>query len=1098
MKTLLLWLALVPLVLLDLRSQSISNQTYISSIRTFGTNVVVQVQLPTGAKRVTLESRSRFVAGTWTPRRVLMPKAGETQLSFSIPISEATEALRAVVDDESSLPLPSAFYSLQQIFGEQLSGSSPITTIAPSTKGPLALVSDSSSRTESTTRTVSESDIWKFSGSHLYFFNQYRGLHVFDVSNPAKPVLKGRLPLTSYGEQLHVLPATLPTDNWLALITQQDCQWDASEVLLVRSENGKPTLSSRLPVPGRVLETRLIGDILLLATQTWSNRTEMTAIPITVVTSIDLANPETPVVRYTGTFPFVPTAIHATDQLLFVATQPGWSWWFPSETASPKTHTVLVFDVSDPLGKINYTGSFPTSGRVDDKFKFGLDRDVLTVVSQVDSRWSQMGIPLAPSRVVLETFSIENPANPYRLATLNLVTNESVFATRFDAGRAYVVTFRRVDPLWIVDLSDPKKPTVRGELSVPGWSTYIEPFGDRLLAMGVELGRAAISLFDVADPAAPALLSKVFLGEGWSWSEANIDEKAFRVFPDSNLALLPWFGRLGTNDWFQGIQLLDFTRDSLQLRGTINHAASARRATLVDKHVLSISGAEILSADISNRDKPAVQAAIDLGRPVDRVLVAGDHLIQLTGGRWESASGQLSPLTVDLSLETDPETSIAKLKLSNASLIGADYRSNQLYLLQKFDDTYRTEQKISEKEVASWVKLPAILRNFTNSVITANPPLFLPETNFVVIVYEDWPAPILVTNTVSYTNFIGVNITGLTTLTVVTVGTNLVVAGSTSVSNSLEGWYGSWNIALWPSESTLLFTGTQGGGMILDFIRPRDGFVGGGRPWYGGDSGRLLAFDVSKVSTPKLASDLTLDTGSSRTLFLSGTRLFLGGVKSHYLPPVIKPDSTNGTKLPWWEQYGSWSSSYPLRVVDYADPTEPLARPELLLPGELSGISHHGNLLYARTNQWTSEASLSALTALAYDGVSVSFVDSRKFPKGSATPLLVRPDGRILIGDDNTLETWSLNRDGKLVTSGSIKVPNPISGFQTIGSTILAETGDILLRIETSQDPITLSGQSIRPCSLWFDASTANASPSGGLWIARSDYGLWYLAFHPL
>jgi uncharacterized secreted protein with C-terminal beta-propeller domain len=87
--------------------------------------------------------------------------------------------------------------------------------------------------------------------------------------------------------------------------------------------------------------------------------------------------------------------------------------------------------------------------------------------------------------------------------------------------------------------------------------------GDRLIAMGVELGRAAVSLFDVSNPDAPKLAAKVFLGDGWSWSEANADEKAFRVFPEHGLVLLPWHGRQGTNGWFQGVQLLDFTKDSL-------------------------------------------------------------------------------------------------------------------------------------------------------------------------------------------------------------------------------------------------------------------------------------------------------------------------------------------------------------------------------------------------------------------------------------------------------------------------------------------------------------------------------------------------------
>jgi hypothetical protein len=239
-----------------------------------------------------------------------------------------------------------------------------------------------------------------------------------------------------------------------------------------------------------MIESRLIGDVLVLATQGWTNRSVLVtnvttgngfvfdsgvvrpsdglrwtnvvsmfvSEAFTLVSSVDLSDPAVPVVRSSIRSTESPTAIHATDRLLFVAKSSNAFGWFDGLGfgQAVTTNIVEVFDVSDRSGLLRRTGSFSTSGRVADKFKFGLDGEVLTVVSQVDGRWNGNASGFQPPRVVLETFSMTDPAAPVRLGQLNLVTNENVFATRYDAGRAYVVTFRQVDPLWIVDLADGK------------------------------------------------------------------------------------------------------------------------------------------------------------------------------------------------------------------------------------------------------------------------------------------------------------------------------------------------------------------------------------------------------------------------------------------------------------------------------------------------------------------------------------------------------------------------------------------------------------------------------------------------------------------
>jgi uncharacterized secreted protein with C-terminal beta-propeller domain len=121
---------------------------------------------------------------------------------------------------------------------------------------------------------------------------------------------------------------------------------------------------------------------------------------------------------------------------------------------------------------------------------------------------------------------------------------ERIFAVRFIGPSAYVVTFRRVDPLYVVDLRDPSHPKASGELKINGYSAYLHPAGDgMLIGVGQDAtgeGQATgtqVSLFDVRDPANPRRLSAYKVGEGSS--EAEFDPHAFLYWPASGLTVLP-------------------------------------------------------------------------------------------------------------------------------------------------------------------------------------------------------------------------------------------------------------------------------------------------------------------------------------------------------------------------------------------------------------------------------------------------------------------------------------------------------------------------------------------------------------------------------
>jgi len=99
---------------------------------------------------------------------------------------------------------------------------------------------------------------------------------------------------------------------------------------------------------------------------------------------------------------------------------------------------------------------------------------------------------------------------------------QEVFGVRFVGDTGYVVTFRQVDPLHVLDLSDPTAPTEEGELKLPGFSRYLHPLSeDRLLGIGEEDGRVKTVIFDVSDPTDPTIEHSRVLRAHWSAAVDN-------------------------------------------------------------------------------------------------------------------------------------------------------------------------------------------------------------------------------------------------------------------------------------------------------------------------------------------------------------------------------------------------------------------------------------------------------------------------------------------------------------------------------------------------------------------------------------------------
>lgn len=167
----------------------------------------------------------------------------------------------------------------------------------------------------------------------------------------------------------------------------------------------------------------------------------------------------------------------------------------------------------------------------------------------------------------------------------NIAPTEDIRSVRFDGDRAFLVTFKRTDPLFSLDLSNPAAPRVAGELKIPGFSTYLH-FMDRdhLLAMGLESdGRnfdgIQLQMFDVANLAEPKLMHKTVIGNRGTTSDALTNHLAFNYSPEKNMLALPMtvcedgeVGRYGDRMTFSGLYVYNVTKDSgFSWLGGISH-----------------------------------------------------------------------------------------------------------------------------------------------------------------------------------------------------------------------------------------------------------------------------------------------------------------------------------------------------------------------------------------------------------------------------------------------------------------------------------------------------------------------------------------------
>ncbi len=417
------------------------------------------------------------------------------------------------------------------------------------------------------------------------------------------------------------------------------------------------------------------------------------------------------------------------DMMLLAEPANDWWWYWRNDDFRDETN-IHAFDISEP-SETTYIGSGRVDGTVQDQFSLSEHNGSIRVAS-TSSNWGRwwmdggevavtvdmadgvaVGAPESTEARQAAEPSTECDGTENRVTVLQAASNgslqetgkidgiacgETIWSARFIGERAYLVTFRNIDPLWVIDLADPADPKILGELEVPGVSTYIHPVNENTLmtigigpanedGTGLDWSKTQISLFDVSDPSNPTLadsqpLSPGYTDEdcpqlwncGWSWSssEATYEHKAFTYWAPKDMLAVPLSthryvydtvvidGKTYTYSGYEFVSMLklisvDAENQTLDMHGTVNHSAfyngdsgyggwwsgttSVRRSIFMGDYIYSFSAA---GAMVHGVDALNLTASVELPgyEPADPYYYEDSSVTEpANGGSDDETSG---------------------------------------------------------------------------------------------------------------------------------------------------------------------------------------------------------------------------------------------------------------------------------------------------------------------------------------------------------------------------------------------------------------------------------------------------------------------------
>jgi uncharacterized secreted protein with C-terminal beta-propeller domain len=457
---------------------------------------------------------------------------------------------------------------------------------------------------------VDESDIVKTDGEYLYQVKNYEIIIV--KAYPANELkVIARIPLLQHPREMYIdhnqliliqdaaprydYPYPAPLDSASKSIMPPLYPISHNRVLVTvydTSDKANPVKTDEFGTPGAYLSSRKIDNSIYVISN------ENVYQPFEPVYSINGQNYTKPYdqIRY-----FPDMRLNSYVSIAQVRLSPNGSK-LSLETFLGSSENVYCSTDNLYVAASHYRPSYYREGLLQDSestviYKFALGGGV---------RYVNRG--LVPGSV-LNQFSMDEYEGYFRIATTNqrwstdrssnavyilnadmkqsgaiqdIAPGERIYSARFMGPRAYLVTFKQVDPLFVIDMN-PADPKILGKLKIPGFSNYLHPYGEHfLIGLGSEVetvGKATratglkLSLFDVADVNNPIEVDKTVIGTSGTFSEATGNHKALMIY--DNLLAFPatvYQGEGGYSSFeFQGAYVYNVSPQGFILQGRITH-----------------------------------------------------------------------------------------------------------------------------------------------------------------------------------------------------------------------------------------------------------------------------------------------------------------------------------------------------------------------------------------------------------------------------------------------------------------------------------------------------------------------------------------------
>jgi Beta propeller domain len=265
--------------------------------------------------------------------------------------------------------------------------------------------------------------------------------------------------------------------------------------------------------------------------------------PYTTLVSFDLSDDARAAV--TTSVRSRPGAVFASTGALYLAVADANMSRAPRKRlGSREISQIHKFQLGKAPEDTRYLGSGVIPGHVISQFSMDEWYGYLRVAS------SRGRVPDPDVNSVVSVLAENAQGNLVRVGAIeDIAPGEDIRAVRFEGERGYVVTFKKTDPLFVIDLLEPAQPKLLGELKIPGFSTYMQRVDkDHLISIGFDADDRGgfayfdgllLQLFDVKTPTEPKLLFREKIGSRGSGSAAATDHLAFNYFAERGLLAIP-------------------------------------------------------------------------------------------------------------------------------------------------------------------------------------------------------------------------------------------------------------------------------------------------------------------------------------------------------------------------------------------------------------------------------------------------------------------------------------------------------------------------------------------------------------------------------